>query len=68
MAGHTTLQPHGSGIRGLGSRKNIDNPNDLAGKFGRMFEEVPPPTNFPEDDLFKLGDAMTAADASIRIT
>jgi Animal haem peroxidase len=61
MAGHTTHQPHGSGIRGLNSLKNIDNKNELAGKFGRMFKGLPP-TNFPEDDLFKLGDAMTGID------
>jgi hypothetical protein len=61
MTGHTTHQPHGFGIRGLNSLKNIDSPNDLDGKFGRMFEGLSR-TNFPEADLFKLGDAMTGAD------
>jgi hypothetical protein len=61
MAGHTTHQPHGSGIRGLSSLKNIDNEHELAGKFGRMFKGLPP-TNFLEEDLFKLGDAMTGTD------
>ena len=63
MAGHTTHQPHGSGIRGLSNLKNIDNEHELAGKFGRMFKGRDfPPTNFPEEDLFKLGDAMTGTD------
>jgi hypothetical protein len=61
MAGHTTHQPHGSGIRGLSNLKNIDNENELAGKFGRLFKDLPP-TNFTEEDLFKLGDAMTGTD------
>jgi hypothetical protein len=61
MAGHTTHQPHGSGIRGLNSLKNIDSANALDGKFGRLFKGFNP-MNFPEEDLFKLGDAMTGAD------
>src|SRR5438270_1035259 len=61
MAGHTTHQPHGSGIRGLNSLKNIDNANELAGKFGRLFKGLSP-TTFSESDLFKLGDAMTSTD------
>src|ERR1700737_897674 len=61
MAGHTTHLPHGSGIRGLNSLKNIDNPNDLDGKFGRLFKGLSP-TEFSENDLFALGDAMTGTD------
>jgi hypothetical protein len=61
MAGHTTHQPHGSGIRGLSSLKNIDNEDELAGKFGRMFKDLPP-NNFPGAYLFTLGDPMIGAD------
>jgi hypothetical protein len=61
MAGHTTHLPHGSGIRGLNSLKNIDSANDLDGKFGRMFKGLPR-TDFSDDLLFKLGDAMTSTD------
>ena len=62
MAGHTTHQPHGSGIRGLNSLKNIDSPTDLDGKFGRIFDLNA--AQFLEDDLFKLGDAMTSTDGT----
>ncbi len=61
MAGHTTHQPHGSGIRGLSNLVNIDNQNLLAGKFGRMFKGLGT-TNFSEQDLFTLGDMMTGTD------
>jgi hypothetical protein len=67
MADHATHQPHGSGIRGLSSLKNIDNKNDLAGKFGRTFKRLSP-TNFLEEDPFKFGDAMIGADIVIGVT
>lgn len=34
MPGHTTHQPHGSGIRGLSTRENLE---QLGGKFTRLF-------------------------------
>jgi len=53
MPGHSTHQPHGSGVRGLNSPAGIDAPS---GRFGRMFEL--PAAKFTEDDLFALAEAM----------
>ena len=61
MAGHSTHQPHGSGIRGLNSLKNIDSTSEFEGRFGRMFKGLKP-TNLPEGDLANLGNAMTGTD------
>ncbi|HTE44859.1 MAG TPA: heme peroxidase family protein [Gemmatimonadaceae bacterium] len=59
MPGHSTHQPHGSGIRGLSSPEGIDAPS---GRFGRMF--ALPPAKFNEDDLFALAEKMRG-DASL---
>lgn len=53
MPGHSTHQPHGSGVRGLSSPEGIDAPS---GRFGRMFHL--PAATFNEDDLFALAEAM----------
>ncbi len=53
MAGHATHQPHGSGIRGLSSRVNLE---ELGGKFTRLFPKDH--HEFSEADLERLADAM----------
>src|ERR1700716_3461894 len=53
MPGHSTHQPHGSGVRGLSNTQAIDAPS---GRFGRMFPL--PAAKFKEDDLFALADRM----------
>jgi heme peroxidase len=58
MAGHQTHNPHGSGIRGLTSLRNIDGPS---GRFGRLFKNLSP-GKWSEDDLEKLAIAMTGTD------
>jgi hypothetical protein len=59
MAGHSTHQPHGSGIRGL-SLKHID---EFSGRFGRLFKLKA--ADFMDDDLFKLAQAMKG-DAEVK--
>jgi heme peroxidase len=61
MSGHTTHTPHGSGIRGLSSPRHIKGPDEVSGRFGRMFPKLRP-LELPEDDLFKLATAMRASD------
>lgn len=58
MAGHSTHNPHGSGIRGLSSLSNIDGPS---GRFGRLFKDLPS-AKWDEADLAKLATAMTGED------
>jgi hypothetical protein len=53
MPGHTTHQPHGSGIRGLSIQFNLD---QLGGKFSRLFPKGK--HQFEESDLERLADAM----------
>jgi hypothetical protein len=58
MAGHSTHNPHGSGIRGLSNLNNIDGDG---GKFGRLFKNLAP-GRWSESDLAKLATAMTGTD------
>lgn len=60
MPGHSTHQPHGSGVRGLSNLRSADVPDAidaLGGRFGRMFDL--PPAAFDENDLLALSNAMT---------
>ena len=54
MCGHSTHQPHGSGIRGL-TNEAIDRPG---GRFGRLFDFKP--AEFGVDALAELATAMIA--------
>jgi Animal haem peroxidase len=58
MAGHSSHNPHGSGIRGLSSLHNIDGPS---GRFGRIFRTLAP-GKWTQSDLAKLAIAMTGED------
>lgn len=66
MAGHSTHQPHGSGVRGLSNTKGIGGPAkaaepiDLCYRFGRMFQAGT--TKWSEDDLCRLAEAMKSGD------
>ncbi|HEV3060242.1 MAG TPA: heme peroxidase family protein [Vicinamibacterales bacterium] len=65
MPGHTTHEPHGSGIRGL-SLKHIDRPQALEGRFGRLFTHAQAPAaDFSDDDLWALAQAING-DADVK--